>query len=118
MCYVAEPYAARQDFWVRRAPRLPIDLVGTLSGQFARFVDISEHGVGCVVEQIDTGIGSILPLTLTLPSGISISGSLDVKSVVSLKGSGWRIGGLTTWDDSSWLGDFTPLKSSRSSLKA
>jgi cellulose synthase (UDP-forming) len=110
-CYVAEPYAARQQFWVRRAPRLPIDLPGSLGDQDARFIDISEHGIGCVVSRNHLGIGESLPVSITLPSGMSVNGSLDVRSVTSANGQGWRVGGLTTWSQTEWLSDFTPMHS-------
>jgi cellulose synthase (UDP-forming) len=109
MCYVTEPYAARQQYWVRSAPRLPVDLAGSLNGQAAKFIDISERGIGCVVPINSFSIGELLPLSLMLPNGACVHGSLDVRSVNSLNGSGWRIGGITTWDETEWLADFTPM---------
>ena len=107
-CYVTEPYAARQQYWIRSAPRLPIDLPGSLGHQDARFIDISERGIGCVVPQVEAGIGSHLPISIILPGGASVTGCLNVRSVNSLNGSGWRVGGTTTWSETEWLTDFTP----------
>lgn len=106
--YVTEPYGARQQYWIRSAPRLPIDLSGSLGHQEARFIDISERGIGCVVPQVEAGIGAHLPISIMLPGGASVTGCLNVRSVSSLNGSGWRVGGTTTWSETEWLTDFTP----------
>jgi hypothetical protein len=90
---------------------LPIDLNGSLNGQSAQFIDISEHGLGCVVSSNGFGIGEVLPVRLTLPSGMGVDGSMEVRSVNSLNGSGWRVGGTTTWEETEWLADFTPMRS-------
>jgi len=108
-CYVTEPYSARQQYWVRSAPRLPIDLCGSLGDQEAQFIDISERGIGCVVARVESGIGSQLPISITLPCGTPVAGCLDIRSVNSLNGDGWRIGGTTTWSETEWLTDFTPM---------
>ena len=110
-CYVTEPYAARQQYWIRRAPRLPIDVPGTLGDQGAQFIDISEHGIGCVVARDGFVTGEVLPISMTLPSGDCVEGLVEVRSVTSANGQGWRVGGLTTWTDTEWLTDFTPLHS-------
>jgi hypothetical protein len=115
MCYVTEPYAARQDFWVQRAPRLPINLKGTLAGQSAQFIDISEHGAGCVVAHINAEIGTTVPISITLPTGESVSGYLEVRSINSREGNDWRVGGITTWHETGWLKSVAPT---RSQLKA
>jgi hypothetical protein len=36
---------------------------------------------------------------------------VEVRSVSSANGQGWRVGGLTSWSDTEWLTDFTPLHS-------
>ena len=110
-CYVTAPYAARQQFWVRRAPRLPIDLAGSLDGHDARIIDISQHGVGCTIDSSHPRIGSIFPISINLPSGEIVTGSLEVKSLTSQEDGRWRVGGITTWNDTAWLAQFTPMKS-------
>jgi cellulose synthase (UDP-forming) len=110
MCYVTEPYAARQEFWVQRAPRLPINLHGTLAGQAAQFIDISEHGAGCVVANINAEIGTTVPISITLPTGESVSGYLEVRSINSRDSGDWRIGGITTWIETDWLKSVAPTR--------
>jgi hypothetical protein len=110
-CYVTEPYAARQQFWVRRAPRLPVELTGQLDGRAARIIDISQHGVGCIVDSSQPRIGSVLPIAITLPGGEIVTGSLEVKSLTAREDESWRVGGITTWNETGWLAQFTPTKS-------
>jgi cellulose synthase (UDP-forming) len=111
MCFVTEPYAARQEFWVQRAPRLPINLQGTLADQPAQFIDISEHGAGCVVANIKADIGTTVPISITLPTGESVSGYLEVRSITSRDSGDWRVGGITTWLETEWLTSVAPTRS-------
>lgn len=82
-----------------------------ISDREATIFDISAHGIGCIISEPIVeiiAIGSRVPITVALPNGDVANGTLEIRSLNSLNGQGWRVGGITTWADVQWLADFVP----------
>jgi len=108
-CYVVEPYAARNRAWARSAPRLPVSLEATVNGEGAQCIDLSVNGAAFVMDTQAGAVGDVVPVTLTLDDDRIINGFLEIKNVRSDEDDVLRVGGLTTWDDTSWLPRYTTL---------
>jgi cellulose synthase (UDP-forming) len=108
-CYVVEPYTARNKAWARRAPRVPVELTAELAGTPATCVDLSIYGAAFFVEVDQWQVGDNIPVALTLEDGTHVDGHLEVRNVVMSQDEWFRIGGTTTWNDTSWMHRYTTL---------
>ena len=102
-CYVAQPYRARNHFWSRRAPRVPVLLDANVAGQISQAIDVSIGGAGFkVFTQTGFEVGSVHPITVQV-EGEEVSGRLTVRDSRELEPGLFRVGGEVEWNATGWL---------------
>ncbi len=107
--YIVEPYVARNRYWVRRAPRLPVLMPATVETQKATCIDISINGAAFVVDGGQWNINDELHPTIELSDGGVATGLFEVRSAVARPDGRTRLGGVMTWQDTGWINDYVTL---------
>ncbi|WP_296631237.1 glycosyltransferase family 2 protein [Rhodoluna sp.] len=108
-CYVVEPHTARNQFWARRAPRVPVELAAKVGEATAICINLSIGGAAFAISNPAFQIGDELDVVLKLNNERSAIGVLEVRGISEYKDNLSRVGGIMTWQTEGWLADYTTL---------
>jgi cellulose synthase (UDP-forming) len=108
-CYVVEPHVARNKFWARRAPRVPVEFAAKLGQAEATCIDVSIGGSAFAIESPRARVGDEIVVTLQLDAKTVVQGLLEVRGISEYTDTLSRVGGIMTWQSEGWLSDYTTL---------
>jgi hypothetical protein len=102
-CYVVEPYRARNRYWFRRSPRVPIFLPVKIGEHAGETLNLSYGGMGLrVYSRVNLVVGQQEKVQV-LYHGKWITGSFIVRDSRDLPPDGTRVGGEVDWSETGWL---------------
>jgi cellulose synthase (UDP-forming) len=108
-CYVVEPHAARNQFWARRAPRVPVEFAAKVGLIEATCIDLSIGGAAFAIASPKLNVGDEVVVSLKLDHERTVDGLLEVRGVSDYTGGLSRVGGIMTWQSEGWLADYTTM---------
>lgn len=108
-CYVVEPHVARNQFWARRAPRVPVELAAKVGQVPASCIDVSIGGAAFAIAKPKVQVGDEISVTLQLDHDRTVAGILEVRGISDYSENLTRVGGVMTWQAEGWLADYTTL---------
>ena len=108
-CYVVEPHAARNRFWSRRAPRVPVEFAAKVGNEQATCIDVSIGGAAFSIKNPSLQVGDEIEVVMTLDENRSAIGVLEVRGLSEYKDGLTRVGGIMTWQSEGWLAEYTTI---------
>lgn len=107
-CYVAQPYTVRTGN--ERHARLPVELHARVGGLTARCIDMSTEGAAFIVSESVWKVGETVVAEVQLVDGTLAQGFLQVRTIVPQENGRVRLGGLASWNETSWLERYATIK--------
>lgn len=108
-CYVVEPHTARNEFWSRRAPRVPVEFEAEVGEFLATCIDLSIGGAAFAIADSSLHVGDEVVVDLKLDDERRVKGLLEIRGISDYLDGRTRVGGIMTWQSEGWLTDYTTL---------